>query len=280
VVTSPRPPENLRATKVTSRAIDLTWDDRSSSEDGFKVMVSTDGIHFSEVDRVLENVTQYRFEARPNQHYWFWVRSFDENGVSDVANVYDVLTPADPPAGPNNLDVYHVWSSAIDLKWADRSDDEAGFIIKMSADGEHFEEIGRVGANTTRFEAGGLAPHHHYWFRVKAFNANGESDHSNTVDVVTSPRPPENLRATKVTSRAIDLTWDDRSSSEDGFKVMVSTDGIHFSEVDRVLENVTRYRFTARPNQHYWFWVRSFDENGVSDVASVLEVVTPRDPPP
>jgi len=53
------------------------------------------------------------------------------------------------------------------LDWQDNSDNEAGFIIERSTDGQTFVRHAEVGIDVTTFEDTGLAPGR-YWYRVRA----------------------------------------------------------------------------------------------------------------
>jgi len=53
------------------------------------------------------------------------------------------------------------------LDWQDNSDNEAGFIIERSTDGQTFVRHAEVGIDVTTFEDAGLAPGT-YWYRVRA----------------------------------------------------------------------------------------------------------------
>ena len=100
-------------------------------------------------------------------------RGFDSGG-----------TPT-PPSAPNGLTATTVSSAQINLAWNDLSYDEDGFRIERSLDGAAFAEIGTVGANVTVFSDEGLAASTTYWYRVRAYNAAGNSAYSNTANAAT-----------------------------------------------------------------------------------------------
>ncbi len=90
-------------------------------------------------------------------------------------------TPSPGPNAPSNLTATAVSSSEIDLTWADNSSDEAGFSVERCQNNNcsNFVEITQVGANTTSFADTGLGRNTIYRYRVRAFNANGNSAYSN-----------------------------------------------------------------------------------------------------
>lgn len=87
------------------------------------------------------------------------------------------------PAAPTNLKAPAVSTSQINLQWTDNSTNEQGFEIeRCSGSGcSNFTLVRTVGANTTNWSNTGLLARTSYTYRVRAFNASGDSSYSNTV---------------------------------------------------------------------------------------------------
>lgn len=75
-----------------------------------------------------------------------------------------------------------VWGSQLTLTWNDNSDNEDGFKIERSTDGETFEEIGTVGSDVSTYLDTTIVDNQEYVYRVKAFNQYGDSGYSNTAN--------------------------------------------------------------------------------------------------
>ncbi|HEY9502441.1 MAG TPA: fibronectin type III domain-containing protein, partial [Pyrinomonadaceae bacterium] len=58
---------------------------------------------------------------------------------------------------------------------------EDGFQIERSTDGSTFTQIATVGANVTTYSNTGITCTVFYYYRVRAYNAVGNSAYSNTV---------------------------------------------------------------------------------------------------
>ncbi|MDQ7053070.1 MAG: fibronectin type III domain-containing protein [candidate division KSB1 bacterium] len=225
----PAAPSNLTATAVSTSQIDLSWTDNSNNEDGFKIERKDPGsTTFVEIAQVGANVTNYSDTGlNPNSTYTYRVRAFNADGNSGYSNEASATTQSqpNPPAAPSNLTATAVSTSQIDLSWTDNSNNEDGFKIERKDPGSTtFVEIAQVGANVTNYSDTGLNPNSTYTYRVRAFNADGNSGYSNEASATTQSQPnppaaPSNLTATAVSTSQIDLSWTDNSNNEDGFKI-------------------------------------------------------------
>ena len=75
--------------------------------------------------------------------------------------------------------------SQINLKWADRSGDETGFKVERSTDGVTFTQLATLAANSTSYASTGLSGGKKYHYRVRAYNANGNSSYTSVVTATT-----------------------------------------------------------------------------------------------
>lgn len=96
----------------------------------------------------------------------------DDDTDDDVEN---------PPAAPSNLKFESVGKYKATLSWTDNAGNEDGFKVEHQTVTKGWEEIADLPANTTEYtdttlECGGIE----YEYRVKAYNAAGDSDYSNT----------------------------------------------------------------------------------------------------
>jgi hypothetical protein len=91
------------------------------------------------------------------------------------------------PAAPTNLVGNAVSATQINLSWTDNSTNEQGFSIERCTGNNctNFAQIAQVGANVRTFNNTGLTNNTFYRYRVRAFNASGNSAFSNIVTVKT-----------------------------------------------------------------------------------------------
>ncbi len=187
----PAAPSNLVATTSSSSQINLTWTDNANNENGFKVEQSTDGTTFTQVAMLGSNAVSYSATGlSASTTYFYRVASFNDAGNSQYSNTANATTsPAPPavPAAPTGLTATAISRTQINLSWVDNSGNETGFKIERckSANCTNYVEVGQVGANVTTFADTGLTKNTTYRYRVRAFNAGGNSGYSNAVSAKT-----------------------------------------------------------------------------------------------
>jgi titin len=292
VTTLPDPPANapssLTATAASNVQIDLAWADNSSDEDGFRIERKAAGdTAYVEIDTVGAEVTSYASTGLAGStEYHYRVRAFNAGGHSGYSNEANATTLPDPPQTPSALTAAAVSNAQIDLSWTDNSSNEAGFKIERntSADSATYTEIATVGPNVTSYSSTGLAGSTAYYYRVRSYNANGNSAYSNAASDTTLPdlpAAPSALAAAVMSSAQVDLSWTDNSADEDGFTIELKAAGAGaYIEIDSVGANVTSYSIIGlNPSTQYFFRVRAFNITGNSDYSETAEATTNPDPP-
>lgn len=92
------------------------------------------------------------------------------------------------PAAPSGPAVAKVAPTQTRIVWADNSSTEQGFKIERSLDGVTFVQIATTGTNVTSLLDTNLSAATAYYYRVRAFNAVGDSAYSMTGGA-TTPSP-------------------------------------------------------------------------------------------
>lgn len=143
--------------------------------------------------------------ARANQLYWTPSSGFTSaaQAVVDAAKdlgytaasvvsafstvgVTGLSTGSSVPLAPSGLSATATSSSQINLTWVDNSTNESGYYIERSSNGgSSFTQIASVGSNVTSYSNTGLTASTSYTYRVRAYNANGNSAYSNTASATT-----------------------------------------------------------------------------------------------
>jgi hypothetical protein len=187
----PSAPSGLSATAASSNQINLTWTDNSNNEDGFRIERKTGaGGTYAQIAQVAAGVTSYQNTGlSATTTYYYRVRAYNAVGNSAYSNEASATTPgATVPSAPSGLSATAASSNQINLTWTDNSNNEDGFRIeRKTGAGGTYAEIATVGAGVTTYQNTGLAASTTYYYRVRAYNAAGNSSYSNEANATTTP---------------------------------------------------------------------------------------------
>ena len=187
----PAAPSSLAATTVSSSQINLSWTDNANNENGFKVEQSTDGTNFTQIAMLGSNAVSFSVTGlSASTTYFYRVASFNDAGNSAYSNTANATTsgpPAPVPNAPSGLSATAVSRTQINLSWTDNSGNENGFSLERckNVGCTNFVQITQVGAGVTTFADTTVAKNSTYNYRVRAFNAAGNSAYSNTASAKT-----------------------------------------------------------------------------------------------
>ena len=99
--------------------------------------------------------------------------------ISGTETAVTVTPQPTVPVAPSALVAHATSSSSVRLTWTDNASDETGFKIYNSRDGSNWTLVGTVGANVTSVDNTGLKKNQTYYYKVRAYNAVGDSIDSN-----------------------------------------------------------------------------------------------------
>jgi hypothetical protein len=204
-----------------------------------------------------------RIDPTDDCTFWYTTEYLKSNGTFNwstrIASFkFTSCGAPSPPLAPSNLNATAVASHEIDLSWMDNSNNESGFKIERCTGiksactlDSSFGQIAQVGAGVTTYADTTVAAVTTYTYRVRAFNAGGNSPYSNSAEATTLseavPAAPSNLTATPTNRRPVDsfvdLQWQDNSNNETNFDIerCVGAGCIDFSPLATVGANVTTY---------------------------------------
>jgi len=206
----PAAPSNLSATAVSSSQINLSWQDNSNNETGFKIERKTGASGtWSEIATVGAGVRTYQNTGlAANTTYCYRVRAYNSAGNSGYSNEPCATTGGQPPVAPSNLSATAVSSSQINLSWQDNSNNETGFKIeRKTGAGGTWSEIATVGAGVRTYQNTGLAANTTYCYRVRAYNSAGNSGYSNEPCATTGCPTQKILSVTAIRQEQTNWCW-------------------------------------------------------------------------
>lgn len=202
------------------------------------------------------------------------------NGYLNIENYVFTITEAYPYLRvPTNLTVTNQATQSISVSWTDNAKDEQGYIIECSTDNKTFTEAGRVGANTTAFTATNLQKDKTYYFRVKAYGADGlESVYSNVLTTETKgdPAPPKQCtnpspaegESVGTASGALTLTWENATKNYYGtviYLVYFGTDANNLERITATQAKTVTYTKELEAGKTYYWRVNARNDQGVTE---------------
>lgn len=202
------------------------------------------------------------------------------NGYLNIENYVFTITEAYPYLRvPTNLTVTNQETQSISVSWTDNAKDEQGYIIEYSTDNKNFTEAGRVGANTTAFTATNLQKDKTYYFRVKAYGADGlESVYSNVLTTETKgdPAPPKQCtnpspaegESVGTASGALTLTWENATKNYYGtviYLVYFGTDANNLERITTTQAKTVTYTKELEAGKTYYWRVNARNDQGVTE---------------
>ncbi|MDF2441023.1 MAG: uncharacterized protein JWN98_2007, partial [Abditibacteriota bacterium] len=118
-----------------------------------------------------------------------------------------------------------------------------------------------------------------YTYRVRAYNAGGQSAYSNTARAIrlTVPVAPSTLKVVSVSRNQIDLSWRDNARNEVGYKIERSINGTAFTHIATVRADVSSYPSGGlSPERRYFYRVRAYNSVGNSAYSNTVSAHTTR----
>jgi hypothetical protein len=132
---------------------------------------------------IPERIREFKFQSQTATNTWTAYNTPDtyHHPLTQYATVSSLS------ATPTNLAINAVSSSQIIMSWTDNSGNESGFRIERCSGSacSNFAQIASVGANFNIYSDSGLPASAVYSYRVRAYNAAGNSGYSNTATETT-----------------------------------------------------------------------------------------------
>ncbi|CAF5189395.1 unnamed protein product, partial [Rotaria magnacalcarata] len=154
----------------------------------------------------------------PGRPYIFQVRAFNRAGGGPWSEYLDVLSGPGVPEAPRNFVAECQSSTSALMRWEEGVNNGAAiteYRLEWSRkENDSFMQL-YCGTNCT-FEAKGLTPVTHYFFRVQAVNAAGPGSYSMLASCVTPAAPPSIVTSVKVLAKSTSMTVTWKQPSNNG----------------------------------------------------------------
>jgi hypothetical protein len=156
-----------------------------------------------------------------------------------------------------------VSSGYVELTWSDGSPDEVGSKIYRGTSSGSLTQIDTVGADQTTYLDFSAVAGETYYYAVSHYSAHDESVQTSEVQITTGPKAPDGLSVTQPNDSEISVSWNDNSSSEDGFYIYRGTESGSLTQIDSVGAGVTTYTDTNFLDGEQYFYSASAYEGGI-----------------
>ncbi|TVR50431.1 MAG: hypothetical protein EA425_09905, partial [Puniceicoccaceae bacterium] len=283
VLQPPGAPTGLAATAVSHEEVSLSWMAADALADGFRIERATGGGTFSLLTEVGPGATSHAdTTVSPETQYSYRVRAFNAAGDSPWSATDSATTPAapQPPAAPSGLVALPLSTSEIHLDWLDNATDADGFTVQRDG-GAGFDTIATVTSPQTDYTDDGLPPDTGFNYRVRAFNAVGDSAWSNTASAATFAEEEEwtaqDIGSVGVAgSSSYDPMTDSFTVSGSGADIWGTADGFRFVWLELSGNVSVRARVMSQQNTHVWAKAGVMIRNSLTaNSAHAMTVITP-----
>ena len=183
----PLPPTGLAATAGNAQ-VALSWVASTGATSYAVKRATTSGGPYAAIATGLASTSFTDSTVSNGATYFYVVTASNASGESNPSSQASATPVAPPalPAAPSALTATTNSRTQINLAWTDNSNNEAGFRIERSTiSGSGYALIATLGANVTTYASTGLKSNKIYYFRVRAYNTDGNSTYSNTASAKT-----------------------------------------------------------------------------------------------
>jgi fibronectin type 3 domain-containing protein len=181
-------------------------------------------------------------------------------GTGGLVATQDILswtytpTAATSPNAPSGLGAVPASATSVTLTWTNNAANQTGFHLDRATDSGFTQNLITENLpdspNSFTDTATGLAPGNTFYYRLRAYNAAGDSGNSNTASVTIplAPPKPTNQEITNVSTTEIDMSWQDNAGH--------AADGYHILRADNhgTFNLVAALPPTSRPAPSTYLW--------------------------
>jgi hypothetical protein len=183
--------------------------------------------------------------------------------------------PLNPFRAPD-LSATPASATSVDLAWSDPANNADSYVIESSANGKIFATVASVPGSSRSYTVLDASLTSHY-YRVYAANSVDRSANSYLMSAIPQanqlPLAPRTVSAKVIKSSLVSIGWTDASSSENGFSIERSTDGVNFTQVRTMGANATGASDIPPTPGLYYYQVRAFNAAGTSEAAEMTAVL-------
>ena len=242
VITTPVTPVANGATEITDVSFKANW---NTSNGSTSYMLTVPG----KSTYTTSNTSYTVSGLNPNSNYSYTVKGKNNWGESGSSNSIAVSTVSGPPT---LNDATNITQTSFQANW-NASAQATGYYLDVSVNSNFTVMVSgynnRNVGNVTTFSVTGLSAGTNYYFRLRAYNANGTSSNSSSKSLITIPDAPTATNGTNIHQTSFSANWNSTTGAT-AYKLDVATDaGFNtlvsgYNNLD--VSNVTTYSVNSR----------------------------------
>jgi len=268
VVESPPAPTNVSAVPVATNQINLVWSD-VSNETSYTLFrnTSNDTNTATSIAGFGNDQTNYNDASlKPNTWYYYWVKAYNENGMSPFSEVASNITF---PSTPVILSINAISTNEIYLVW-NNIPNETGYTLfrNKTNNPNTAAKIDGFKPDVTSYTDKGLTKDTTYYYWVKAYNESGASRYSDVASATPSlPDTPSILEIKIVSESQLKIIWNDvpnetsytlfRNTTDDTNTGLIKVGGTGMNQTEYIDSGLSK-------NIWYYYWVKAYNKSGES----------------
>lgn len=275
------PPVGPITLSVSSASAMLSWSFTHDRETGWNVEKSLDGIAFANI-AILPTASLRNYEdhnVTESFTYWYQINAYNTSGTSSYSNIASIHFTLSPPMGPISLSLA---SGSADLSWSFVDDTQDGFHVERSTTGITYSLLTTLPTASLRWYPDTTVTYGNtYWYRIDAYNASGSSPYSNTASINFPTPVPWGPISLSLSSGSAVLDWTYTDTTQDGFNVFRSVDGLTYTTYSNVPTSSAR-TYTdifVTASSVYWYAVEAYNSSGSTAQSNTASIYFPYPPP-
>jgi len=204
--------------------------------------------------------------------YYYKVLAYNNAGESEQTEPVSKMTV---PAAPTGLAKTSVTSTSITLNWSAATGASGYYLYRSTSSDGTFAKLDTGTLTTNSYTNTGLSANTPYYYKVSAYNANGESPQSSAyVSVTTAPDIPADLTKTAATSTSITLSWSAVTGATGYYIYRSTTSTGTFTQVGSLLTTTSYTDTGLTASTAYYYKVAANNTNGTGTQSAYISVTT------
>ncbi|MFC1476465.1 fibronectin type III domain-containing protein, partial [Fibrobacterota bacterium] len=266
-------PTGFEGEALSSSEIELTWNSVTGADE-YRVFRSlSQGGSYDEIALVAQtDYTDTGLDA--NTTYYYKLSAKGPSGESEQTDPISVTTKMPVPDTPDGLTAEALSSSEIRVEFNTVSGAVGYNIYYCESPPNNFTLLTTVGSGT--YTHTGLEPETEYFYKVSAYNDDGESALSDSVSATTLASPPDTptgVNATALSSSEIRVTYNSVSDA-DGYVIYHS---LYATGQYTALDSITQTSYThenLEPKSTHYYKVSAYNDVGESELSDTVYATT------